>query len=121
MSGGPPRFSLADLDPRDGEAVRQAAGLLVAGFRDDWPDAWPTTDAAIAEVRESLSEERISLVALDENGAVLGWVGGVPSYEGNVWELHPLVVRPDVRRRGVGRALVADLEARVRERGGVTL
>ena len=121
MSGGPPRFSLADLDPLDGEAVRQAAGLLVAGFRDDWPDAWPTTDAAIAEVRESLSEERISLVALDENGAVLGWVGGVPSYEGNVWELHPLVVRPDVRRRGVGRALVADLEARVRERGGVTL
>ncbi len=46
---------------------------------------------------------------------------GLPSYGGNVWELRPLVVCPSVRRRGVGRALVADLEARVRERGGFTL
>src|ERR671911_79475 len=119
--GVPPRFSIAYLHPGEAEAIRQAAELLVEGFREDWPDAWPTTEAALQEVRESLLEERISLVALDENGAVLGWIGGLPSYSGNVWELHPLVVRPDVRRRGVGRALVADLEARVRERGGLTL
>jgi aminoglycoside 6'-N-acetyltransferase I len=121
LSGDPPQFSIADLDPGEAEAIRQAAELLVEGFREDWPDAWPTTEAALQEVRESLLEERISLVALDENGAVLGWIGGLPSYSGNVWELHPLVVRPDVRRRGVGRALVADLEARVRERGALTL
>ena len=36
-------------------------------------------------------------------------------------ELHPLVVRPEVRRRGIGRALVADLETRIRERGAMTL
>ncbi|HEY0128661.1 MAG TPA: GNAT family N-acetyltransferase, partial [Rubrobacteraceae bacterium] len=101
MSGDPPRFSIADLDPGEAEAIRQAAELLVEGFREDWPDAWPTTEAALQEVRESLLEERISLVALGENGAVLGWIGGLPSYSGNVWELHPLVVRPDVRRRGV--------------------
>src|SRR3712207_299521 len=121
LSGDPPRFSIADLEPGQAEAIRQAAELLVEGFRDYWPDAWPTTDAALEEVRESLSEERISLVALDENGAVLGWIGGLPSYGGNVWELHPLVVRPGARRRGIGRALVAELEARVRERGGFTL
>jgi aminoglycoside 6'-N-acetyltransferase I len=121
LSGDPLRFSIADLDPGEAEAIRQAAELLVEGFRDYWTDAWPTTDAALEEVRESLSEERISLVALDENGAVLGWIGGLPSYGGNVWELHPLVVRPGVRRRGVGRPLVAELEARVRERSGLTL
>ena len=45
----------------------------------------------------------------------------MPSYGENVWELHPLVVRPDAQRRGIGRALVADLEERVGERGGHTL
>jgi aminoglycoside 6'-N-acetyltransferase I len=116
-----PRFSIADLDPGDEEAVRQAAELLVEGFRDDWPEAWPDMDAALREVQESIGEGRICRVALDQSGAVLGWIGGIPSYDGNVWELHPLVVRPDLQRRGIGRALVADLEQRVRERGGLTL
>jgi hypothetical protein len=56
-----------------------------------------------------------------DTGAVLGWVGGLRGYGGNVWELHPLVVRPDRQRQGIGRALVADLEAQVRARGGLTL
>lgn len=41
--------------------------------------------------------------------------------DGHVWELHPLVVRRDLRLRGIGRALVADLEAQVLERGGRTV
>ena len=116
MSEGRPRFSIADLVPGE-KAVRQVAELLVEGFRDDWPEAWPDMDAALREVRESFGEDRISRVALDRSGEVLGWIGGIPSYDGNVWELHPLVVRPDLQRRGIGRALVADLEERVRERG----
>jgi aminoglycoside 6'-N-acetyltransferase I len=116
-----PRFSISDLTSGDEETIRQVAEILVEGFREDWPDAWPTVDDALKEVGESLSEDRISRVALDETGAVLGWIGGMPSYGENVWELHPLVVRPDLRHRGVGRALVADLEERVRERGGYTL
>ena len=51
----------------------------------------------------------------------MGWIGGIKQYDGNVWELHPLVVRSDCRGKGIGRALVADLEERVRERGGLTL
>jgi aminoglycoside 6'-N-acetyltransferase I len=121
MNGDPPRFSISDLTPGDEEIVRQVAEILVEGFREDWSDAWPTVDDALKEVRESLGEDRISRVALDEGGAVLGWIGGMPSYGENVWELHPLVVRPDLQHRGVGSALVADLEERVRERGGYTL
>jgi aminoglycoside 6'-N-acetyltransferase I len=119
MSERAPRFSILDLD--DEEAIRQAADLLVEGFRDGWPDAWPTEEDALKEVREALGEDRICRVALGEDGTVLGWIGGIPSYEGKVWELHPLVVRPDVQRRSIGRALVADLEARVGERGALTL
>lgn len=106
-----------DLDPDETAAVRQAAALLVDGFREHWPDL----DAASREVRESFGEGRLSRVALDEQGAVVGWVGAISQYEGKVWELHPLVVRPDRQGQGIGRALVADLEERVRERGGLTL
>jgi aminoglycoside 6'-N-acetyltransferase I len=116
-----PTFSIVDLDPGDEAVVRQAAVLLIEGFEDHWPDAWPDMEAALKEVRESLGEGRISRVAVGEEGAVLGWIGGIPSYGGNVWELHPLVVRPDLQRRGIGRALVADLEASLRERGALTL
>jgi aminoglycoside 6'-N-acetyltransferase I len=115
------RFSILDLDGGDEEAIRQAANLLVEGFRDDWPEAWPTEEEALQEVREALEECRICRVAAGEDGTVLGWIGGIPTYTEKVWELHPLVVRSDLRRRGIGRALVADLEARVRERGALTL
>ena len=76
---------------------------------------------ALAEVRETLEPDKIRRLALDEAGVVLGWIGGIPAYGGNVWELHPLVVRPDRQGQGIGRALVADLEAQVRNRGGFTL
>ncbi len=121
MSKKTPRFSIVDLNPGDGGIVWQAAVLLVGGFKDHWPDAWPDMDAALEEVWGSFGEGRISRVTLDESSTVLGWIGGISSYGGNVWELHPLVVRPDLQRRGIGRALVADLEIRVRERGGLTL
>ncbi len=110
-----------NLSAEDDEAVRQAASLLVEAFRVHWPNAWPDMEAALAEVREALAPDRLCRVALDEDGNVLGWVGGIPGYDGNVWEVHPLVVRPDRQGQGIGRALLADLEALVSRRGGLTL
>jgi aminoglycoside 6'-N-acetyltransferase I len=112
---------ITDLSPEDEASIRQAAALLVEGFRVHWPYAWPNMDAALAEVREALEPGKICRVALDEVGTVLGWTGGSATYGGNVWELHPLVVRPDRQGQGIGRGLVADLEAQVRDRGGLTL
>lgn len=60
-------------------------------------------------------------MAIDDDGTVVGWIGGISQYEGNVWEVHPLVVHPDHRGEGIGRALVSDLEDQVRQRGGITL
>lgn len=112
---------IIDLAPAAEEVIQQVAALLVESFREHWPEAWPTLADALEEVRASLAEDRISRVAVDEHGQVLGWISGIEMYDGDVWELHPLAVNPRVRRRGIGRSLVEDLEAQVAARGGVTL
>jgi len=112
---------IVDLLPDDGAAIQQAASLLSRVIREHSADAWPDMAEALEEVREFFGPDRISRVAVDEAGSVLGWIGGTPHYNGHVWELHPLVVQPDHQRQGIGRALVADLEALVRARGGLTL
>jgi aminoglycoside 6'-N-acetyltransferase I len=112
---------IIDLLPDNEQAIEEAAALLVEGFAEHWPGSWPDLQSARDEVRQWLAPEHICRAAVDEHGSVLGWVGGNSQYDGNVWELHPLVVRAGRRGEGIGRALVADLEARVRERGGITI
>jgi aminoglycoside 6'-N-acetyltransferase I len=112
---------IIDLSPDDEVAIVQTARLLVDGFKQHWPDAWPTIEAALVEVCDSFGPKRISRIAVDDSRAVQGWIGGISQYDGHVWELHPLVVHAAHRRQGIGRALVADLEAQVRARGGQTL
>ena len=116
-----PGMTIIDLSGDVPDRLVQAARLLIEGFSDTGTGAWRTEDAALVEVQESLQGDRVSRAAIDEAGNVLGWVGGISSYDGHAWELHPLVVRRDQRGRGVGRALVADLEDQVRRRDGLTL
>jgi aminoglycoside 6'-N-acetyltransferase I len=113
-------MQIADLHAADQQRVEQAAAVLVEGFQEHWPHAWPTLEDAREEVEAALSAERICRVAL-EGDALLGWIGAIPTYDGNVWELHPLVVSPRAQGRGVGRRLVEDLEVQVAGRGGQTL
>ncbi len=101
--------------------IEQAARLLTVAFREHWPAAWPDMHSALEEVRAMLAPDRICRAALDDDGSLLGWIGGIPEYDGNVWELHPLAVWPERQRQGVGRALVRDFEAQVRARGGLTI
>jgi aminoglycoside 6'-N-acetyltransferase I len=112
---------IVNLRPDDETAIRQVAALLVEGFAANWPEAWPDLKSALEEVRESFAVGRISRVALDEDGMVLGWIGGISHYRGHVWELHPLVVRVNQQGKGIGRALVADLEECVKELRGLTI
>ena len=113
-------FRIVDLSATDEKRIEQAAQLLFTAFRSR-SAAWSDIDSARAEVLESLAPGNVSRIAIDDAGEVLGWIGGQPQYDGLVWELHPLVVSPAVRRRGIGRALVENLEASVAERGALTL
>lgn len=106
----------------DPARLNQAANLLYLGFRTHWPEAWSDIESALEEVHEMLTPDRIFRAAIEtETGEVLGWIGGIPDYDGNVWELHPLVVQPDRQGQGIGRALVLDFEDQVRARGGLTI
>lgn len=112
---------IVDLSPGDEHSIQQVAEMLVEGFKEHWPDAWPDLDSALKEIKESFAEDRITRVAIDDNGNIIGWIGAIRGYGGNVWELHPIVVRREFQGEGIGRALVADLEDRIRERGGLTI
>ena len=111
--------SVRSLIP-DAALIDHTARLLHETFfgrTEDWQDL----ESAREEVIESLIPDRISRVFVDEAGDVLGWIGGIPAYSGRVWEIHPLVVSAAHRRRGIGRALVEDLERLVAARGALTL
>lgn len=114
-------YTITDLDPGDEDAIRQVAQILVDAFVEMAPATWPNMESALEEVRESLEPGRVSRVAVTPEGTVLGWVGGIPEYDGRVWELHPLAVHPAHQRQGIGAALVADLEAQVAARGALTV
>ncbi len=115
-------MQIVDIYPDNSQLIQQVADLLFVSFQENYPHAWPNIEAALKEVEESLAEDRISRVAIaEENGMVLGWIGGIKQYNGFVWELHPLAVKAEFRRRGIGRSLVADLEKEVKKRGGITL
>ena len=112
---------IVDLRECDAAVARNAAELLVSGFAEHWPEAWPDLDSAIPTVQEAQSDGRIARVALDHENNPLGWAAAEPLYNGNVWELDVLVVQPALQRQGIGRALMQDMEDRVRERGGLTI
>ena len=114
-------MKIITLSPDHEPLIQQAAQLLVDAFCEHWPDAWPTLEDGLKEVHEMLESERICRIAEDEQGNLLGMIGGIPGYDGNVWELHPLAVKPSEQGRGVGRALVEDFEEQVRAKGGLTI
>lgn len=111
-------FTISDLKPPMADEIAQAAALLQRVFAPQ--GSWVTLAEAEQEVAEMLTPERILRVALAE-GQVIGWIGGIPGYDGNVWELHPLLVAPEWQGQGVGTALIRDFEALVLAKGGLTI
>ena len=114
-------MNIISLSPDKEHLVQQAAQLLVDAFREHWADAWPTFEEGLEEVHEMLENERICRIAVDNQGNLLGIIGGIPGYDGNVWELHPLAVQPSLQGKRIGQALVEDFEEQVRSKGGLTI
>ena len=113
-------MQIVDLTADDEKRLDETAALLHDAFADTGSNAWTTLAEARREVDESLQPGRLSRVAIDDD-RVIGWIGGISTYDGNAWEVHPLVVAGDRRGQGVGRVLVRDLEQQVAQRGGITI
>jgi aminoglycoside 6'-N-acetyltransferase I len=109
-------MQIADLAEQPNAVLEEAVTLLVQGF--DEPRGWPTLELAREEVASVMRDGFAR--AMVDGSMVLGWIGGLPEYGGRVWELHPMVVRREYRRQGIGRALVAAFEAEASRRGALT-
>lgn len=115
------KHKIITLSPIDENLIGQAAQLLVDAFREHWSEAWTTYKEGMQELQEMLESERICRAAIDDDGNLLGIIGGIPQYDGHVWELHPIAVQPHLQGQGIGRALIEDFEEQVRQRGGLTI
>jgi len=99
-------------------SLKQAAQMLT----DELPLGWETFEDAMDEIADLLSLDDGSMFfAATKNDDVLGWCGIMPDYGGNVFELHPLVVRGDMQGRGIGSLLMDTVTAAAKEKGGLTL
>jgi aminoglycoside 6'-N-acetyltransferase I len=114
-------MEIITLTKEDDRLIQQVAQLLVDAFREHWPEAWPSLEDGLQEVHEMLEAERICRAAVDPSRNLLGVVGGIPQYDGHVWELHPLAVQPNMQGKGIGKILIEDFEDQVRLRGGLTI
>jgi aminoglycoside 6'-N-acetyltransferase I len=110
-------MELFDLAAQAPDIRDQAARLLHECF--NHANGWPTIESAEAEVANIL-EQGFARVLIEDR-LLLGWVGGLPEYRGKVWELHPIVVRADRRRQGLGRILVGAFEVEAKARGAHTV
>ena len=105
------------MNTLDKKQQTQAAQILV----DELPIWMPTLEKAIYEVTIRWSETDSTFIAALENDEVIGWCGLLSQNDGRVYEVHPLAVRNDWQRKGIGSALLNEVTRIAREKGGLTL
>ncbi len=111
---------IIDLHTASREIRCCAAEMLHRVFTSMGIPAWDTADKAHQEVSECLSSSYAAL-GYAEGETLFGWIGARPMYGQVTWELHPLVVDDAWQGKGVGRALVLALEARLADAGAVNM
>ena len=104
---------IKQFDKSNASYIVDAGELLRVNF-----EAYKTD--YLKEVQECMSDEMIMLAAIEEQ-KLIGWIGARPQYDGNVWELHPLVINKKHRGRGIGKMLVKALESEVSKMSGFTI
>jgi aminoglycoside 6'-N-acetyltransferase I len=103
---------------RAADRVALAAWASPAHEREPAHEGEPTLVGEPALVGQPTLVGELTLVG---EPTLVGLIGAIPTYDGRVWELHPLAVADGWRGQGVGRALVSALEAAVRGHGALVL
>jgi aminoglycoside 6'-N-acetyltransferase I len=102
------------FDRSNNKYINEAAQLLAESF----PQAY--WDSADEEMQQILEDGKLAFMAT-ENESLIGFAGAMPQYGTTGWELHPLVVRADHFRLGVGTRLVLALEEAAVDKGCITM
>ncbi len=116
----PDDASFIDLAHAEACVREDAARILHETFIEKGIDAWSTIEEAREELDECTAEGLIC-IGLVRDGKLIGWGGLRPMYDTITLELHPLVVRLDRQRAGVGSAIVRELEARAEAAGALNI
>src|SRR5262249_4848413 len=78
-------------------------------------DATPGVTDNADDLRRAVAETRASVLVAEAGGQIVGSViGTFDGWRGNIYRL---AVHPDYRRRGMARALVAEVEKRLTQQG----
>ena len=107
-------IELLVVDPRSERAV-EAMSAYFAELDQRFPGGFDPGDALVADAHQLEPPSGAFVVAVLE-GATVG-CGGVQTIGDGVGEIKRMWVSSDVRGRGLGRRLLADLEARSRALG----
>jgi ribosomal protein S18 acetylase RimI-like enzyme len=78
-------------------------------------DATPSMTDNVEEIRRTIADSPACLLMAEIEGQLVGSIiGSFDGWRGNIYRL---VVHPQFRRRGIARALVAEVENRLRQQG----
>lgn len=95
------------------EMMGQVAHILVETFHESYQ--------SVGEDLRRMSQPPHNLLVALVGKEVVGLIGAIPQYGRTGWELHPLAVKSDYRSMGIGTALVAALEEKIRHKGGIVI
>lgn len=110
---------IRDLTPTSVAYIQQIEVMLCEAFKEFSPAWVPNLATANQKIQESFAADRVSRVLVDADSQVLGWGGAIIG--DNVWEIHPMVVKPTAQRCGYGRMLVDELIHQAKSMGAVAV
>lgn len=84
-------------------------------------DDFSNSEIAHRVIIGSIDENKINIIAVNEEDRVLGWICGIEQYNANIWEIQPIVVDKQYQRKNIGKFLVCEFEKLVALRKGRTI
>jgi GNAT superfamily N-acetyltransferase len=102
------------IRPFQGEDQSAAKNLILEGLRERWKNLDPSKNPDLDDIAASYAGGWFRVAELD--GRIVGTGALVPRAEGE-WEIRRMSVRRDLRRRGIGGALLHRLVGDARAAG----
>lgn len=114
------KIKIIDFEKENTEYIEQAARLMFGAFNVISPNYCNTMEKARKAVLDFFDVTDLLRIAVIDD-TVVGIIGHIRQYHGNVYELHPVAVDVRYQNRGIGRLLLKDMEQIIYKLGGKTM